>query len=478
MRRFLHGFLSWMVLSIGLLTRSAPAFGAADFCQVEARRKPGDPWKTYPTRTLENLPGFSLDKTDPELTQFGGLREGKAEATGFFRTQKIGGRWWLIDPEGGRFINVGVAGVRPGRTGISKAALADRFGSEDEWATACIGLLRTNGFNGTGGWSEAKSLSRASSKIVYALNLSFMATFASRKGRTHPEPGHTGYADGCILVFDPDFETFSCEYARRLNATKDDPWLLGYFSDNEMPLDDGVLARFLQLPPESPGCKAATEWLKGQRKGSSLELAATPLTAGEREAFLQLVVARYFRIVSAAIRKHDPNHLYLGARLNGPAIRLPAVFRGAGPFVDVHSINYYNTWTPRSDRLALWVNESGKPCLVSEFYVKGLDSGLGNQSGAGWEVKTQADRGRFYQNYVLGLLESQTCVGWHWFRYMDNDPTEKSRDASNEDSNKGIVTSRYEPHRDLLSGMRRLNTRVYDLVEYFDMHMTEKENGD
>jgi len=31
---------------------------------------------------------------------FGGWKEIRSKATGFFRTERIGGRWWLITPDG------------------------------------------------------------------------------------------------------------------------------------------------------------------------------------------------------------------------------------------------------------------------------------------------------------------------------------------------------------------------------------------
>jgi len=83
-------------------------------------------------------------------------------------------------------------------------------------------------------------------------------------------------------------------------------------------------------------------------------------------------------------------------------------------------------------------------------------------------VKTQRDRGLFYQNFVLSLLESKQCVGWHWFKYIDNDPADTKADPSNQDSNKGIVSNRYEPYRPLLDLMKDLNVRAYTLVDYFD----------
>jgi hypothetical protein len=66
------------------------------------------------------------------------------------------------------------------------------------------------------------------------------------------------------------------------------------------------------------------------------------------------------------------------------------------------------------------------------------------------------------------LLESKVCVGWHWFKYGDNDPDEPNTAPSNRDSNKGILTARYAPYSPLMEAMKALNDRVYSLTEYFD----------
>ncbi len=59
-------------------------------------------------------------------------------------------------------------------------------------------------------------------------------------------------------------------------------------------------------------------------------------------------------------------------------------------------------------------------------------------------------------------------MGWHWFKYIDNDPTDTTADPSNNDSNKGIVTTLYHQYNDLLVMMNALNRRVFRLIEYFD----------
>ena len=83
----------------------------------------------------------------------------------------------------------------------------------------------------------------------------------------------------------------------------------------------------------------------------------------------------------------------------------------------------------------MWAGQTGKPVLITEWYAKGADSGMANTGGAGWLVRTQQERGIFYQHFALGLLQSRDCVGWHWFRYADNDPNDKTVDPSNRSRN-------------------------------------------
>jgi hypothetical protein len=309
-------------------------------------------------------------------------------------------------------------------------------------------------------------LRSAPEPLVYTLIWNFMSGYGKRRGGTYQQPGHTGYPKDCIFVFDPEFETFCDEHARQLAATRDDPWLLGHFSDNELPLKRDALTNFLSLPPADHGHRAALAWLR-ERHGP--QATSAQITEQDRKDFLEHVLERYLRIVGRALRRHDPNHLLLGPRFNGMNVRYPEIFRAAGRHLDVVAVNYYHAWSPDPELLAMWERESGRPFIITEWYAKGMDaSGLANVSGAGWVVKTQADRGRFYENFTLGLLESRSCVGWHWFKYADNDPADTKADPSNVDSNKGIVSNRYEPYADLLRSMERINVRVYGLTMHFD----------
>jgi hypothetical protein len=187
-----------------------------------------------------------------------------------------------------------------------------------------------------------------------------------------------------------------------------------------------------------------------------------------RVDFLGVVAERYYKVVSEAIRKYDPNHLYLGSRLHGRPKHTESIVRAAGKYADIISINYYGQWEPLQKHFDQWMNWADKPILITEFYTKGDDSGMANISGAGWRVRTQNDRGIFYENFCIKLLQMNNCVGWHWFRYMDNDPTDETADPSNNDSNKGIVDNLYEYYQPLIKHMTYLNKNRYRLIKYYN----------
>jgi len=452
---------SILVAALAVLVAAGawPLASAAE--PVEAAPKPGRPFVARPTRSLADLPDLPVDGP---LDRFGGAGAPAARGTGFFRTERVAGRWWLVDPNGGMFISRGMNSVTPVPTQGGRAALAARFGDEAGWTSATARQLHDAGFNTTGAWSDHDRLARAEPRLATCRLWSFMAHYGTKRGGTFMQAGHVGYPNDCPFIFDPEFPAFCREHAQQLAAGRDDPWLLGHFSDNEMPWSRKLLEKYLEQPETDPGHRAARAWLAERRPGG----AAAAITDADRIAFLEHAMDTYLSTVAAAIRAHDPNHLFLGVRLHAPAFDLPEVYRAVGRHCDVVSVNYYGAWTPHPAQMAMWAGESGRPFMVTEHYTKGEDSGMGNTGGAGWLVRTQLDRGRFYQNFALGLLESRHCVGWHWHRYADNDPDDTKADPSNRDSNKGIVSARYEPWQPLIEEMAAFNNRVHGIIAGLD----------
>lgn len=433
--------------------------------QSDSARRYTD-YEPFKTRTVELLPGYKVPKKLIKRSKYGGNAHLRTEATGFFHVRKIGDRWWAIDPEGYYYINIALNSISQGKSDRNRQALQEKFGTKENWINETVSLLQENGFNCAGSWSDTRAIIEANKNaekpFAYTVNWNFMSSYGRVRGGTYQQPGHTGYPNDAIFVFDPEFESFCDQHARQLLDTRDDPNLFGHFSDNEMPFKFESLDNYLALPENEPGCRAAKKWLKD--KGISPE----SITDNHREEFMALVADKYFSIVSNAIKKYDPNHMCIGARFYSSEKNQPAFMKTAGKYLDIVSNNYYNYWTPDSTHMANWEEWTGKPFIVTEYYTKGEDSGMPNQSGAGWIVRTQKDRGLFYQNYNLALLESRNCVGWHYFKYQDNDPTAKGVDPSNVDANKGIVDNDYQIWDPLMAEMRELNTQVYEIINYFD----------
>ena len=439
--------------------------------QVEAKKwVKGDnnqPWEFYKTRIVDNLAAYKPEIN--EENKYGSLLLQKSKATGFFRVEKVGDRWWVIDPDGYYNIQRVINGFRKSTSERNEASFASKFGTDNKWVQESAKLFSKMKVNGTGSWSTdsmVQSFNKRSSnqKLSYSINLRFMAAYGKKRGGTYQLAGNIGFPNQTIFAFDPEFKTFCDSLAKaEISSNASDPNLFGYFSDNELPFGTKNLEGYLTLKnPKDPGRLAAEKWLK--EKGIDKNI----ISEKDRNDFAGFVAENYFKVVSEAIHKTDPNHLYLGSRLHGAAKFVPEIMIAAGKYCDVVSINYYGVWTPSTEHLKNWGKWLNKPFIITEFYTKAMDSGLANTTGAGYTVHTQKDRGYAYQDFCLALLESKNCVGWHYFKYQDNDPQAKGVDPSNVDSNKGIVDNDYKPYSDLTNKMKQLNEQVYSLIKYFD----------
>jgi len=437
--------------------------------KVEARRwvkdKPNQPWTLFDTQIIDSIKGFKPVKTG--INAYGSSDNLKLKSNGFYRVEKVKNRWWIVDPEGYLNIQRVVNGLRQGTSEKNRIAFNSIYKDTNNWTKKTYNEFTCFGFNGIGSWSDTEAVSTESkrniSKLSYSIMLNFMSNYGKKRGGTYQLSGNIGYPNQCIFVFDKAFEVFCNEYAKTIIPYKNDSNLIGYFSDNELPLGMTNLQGYLSLKDSvDAGRLFAENWLKMKK------IKSTEISQANREEFAGVVAEYYYRTVSKAIRKYDPNHLYLGSRLHGSPKNIESIVRAAGKYCDIVSINYYGSWTPDKTLMKNWGDWSGKPFMITEFYTKAMDSGLANTTGAGFTVRTQQDRGYAYQNFCLGLLQSTSCVGWHWFKYQDNDPTASGVDPSNVDSNKGLLNTDYKWYMPMIKYMKQLNENVYSLVDYFD----------
>ncbi|MEM3424561.1 MAG: beta-galactosidase [Thermoproteota archaeon] len=404
---------------------------------------------------------------------YGGTLSVKGNATGFFHVEKINGVWWLIDPEGNCFISKGVnhvsfnADYSPslGYSPYNKAVLK-KYGGVEPWAKATVERLRSYGFNTIGAWSSRELYEL---EIPYTVILDIAASAGSE------------WLSGSVVdYFSEKFEKVAEEVAEKMCAPRrDDPYLLGYFTDNELRWGPDwrsskhLFDDYLALEKDAPGKRMLVQYLR-EKYGSIGELNAKwgtgfssfedilniygpPAGASldsDRLGFLELVSKRYFKVCHDAIRKHDPNHLILGCRF---AFRPPdEVLKGCIGHVDVVSVNNYG-WEPPLEDLRAINRLTGLPVMITEFSFKARDSGLPNTRGAGTPLATQGDRAERFENYVSKILSEPYVVGYHWFQYSDQ-PAQGRFDGEN--SNFGLVNIEDEPWVILVTRVTSVNLRA------------------
>ena len=420
-------------------------------------------WKNFPSHTVDMIYGFDINKED-RVCIYGGDMTIQQKVTGFFRTEKINGRWMVIDPDGHPFVVAAINGIRQGKSPNNEKAFAKKYGSSEKWMTTTVEQFQQAGFNTAGSWSDVLAIIQynktAKQPFAYTTQLSLLSGYMKEAIQLDPAKKKLSTLS---FIVDTSFAVYCKEQAKKLIALKDDPNLLGHFSDNEIPFTSTEFNNILATTNKTDQCyQIAQQWMKD--KGVNEQT----ISKEQKEAFIGYLTGIYYKIVSAAIKQYDPNHLYIGSRLHSSAKNNPYIFQSAEPYIDIISINYYGYWQPQTKQMDDWATFSSKPFFITEYYTKAEDSGMPNISGAGWLVKTQADRGIHYQNFCIELLKAKNCVGWHWFRYQDNDPADLSADPSNNDSNKGIVNTQYEYYPSLVEKMKQLNNKKYQLIKFFD----------
>jgi hypothetical protein len=372
----------------------------------------------YSGHKLTDVSGKSTKKT------YGGWNRLNFDGTGFYRTELQDGIWHLVDPDGYSFLSVGLNSVKD----------SDELDIETELSEIEINTL--------GSWSDEDTFD----SFAYTPRWNIMTQF-----KNSDEEIEELFDADIMPVFYPGFETFVDEVAQSMADYASDPLVLGHFSDNELNFHKSQLVSSLALDTDNPMYQAADEWMIEQY-GSGYD--SDDISDEDEEKYQGYVAETYYRIVSEAIKTYDPNHLYLGSRLHSSAKSNPYIIEAAAEYVDVISINYYGQWEPNEDHLDIWESVD-KPFVVTEFYTKAIDSGLENEDGAGWLVESQGDRSLFFENFAMQLLASENCVGFHWFKFIDDDG-----------SNKGLYDLDYQVYEELQTSMANITQNLYRLRSY------------
>lgn len=432
-------------------------------------------WTTVKTRTMYNMIGFtpdySMSNYRNNTNKYGSRTDRpQQQATGRFRTQKIGDRWWIIDPDGYIHYHRGLTTIAPIQLTTFPEGYRHKYGGNaNNWMVMTARELKELGVNASGGFSTPYThlidYNEANSYLPLSISpvMSFLSSATTKGGWTIPD-GKT-IENECAVVFYDKFEQYVHDIAKEtLGSYAGKSYVLGVFSDNEKCFSANrvqILKNYLEIGNNDPSNKAYLAAVKFMTdkglEGTTAAFNAQPESQriALNSEFSGVTADRYYRICRDAIKAVDPNMIYLGSRLHGTPKTLEHVIKAAGKYCDIISVNYYGHWTPVT--AAQWEQWTDTPVMVTEFWAQALESGLECSTGTGFLVKTHADKAFFMHNFCLGLLESKNLVGWDWFRYQDT-----------YECNHGVFDKNFNIYPEIGQYMRDLNYNAYRLIDYFD----------
>ena len=403
------------------------------------------------------------------------------KATGFFRVVQRGdGRWWVIDPLGRGMVLLGVDHVKYQGHWSQRTKRSDhlevnkkKFPNRVDWEEDSLSRLKAWGFNLLGAGCDVKLQHRG---LVHTIFLSMGDSLCrdAMPPEFHICPNEHRPCSAFPNVFHPDFPAW-CDYVARTRClpNRDDPWLFGYFIDNELAWwgrgarDTGLFNVVSELPDGHSAKVAQRDFL------ASRGVKGTPSPEVKLE-FLRLAAERYFSIASAAIRRYDPNHLVLGARFAGINGAHPAVWEISGKYCDVVTFNCYpwadldrNTVMMRrgqnqrrvADVFSEQYGIAKRPMLITEWSFPALDSGLPCTGGAGQRFRTQTLRTQATELFAKTMLSMPFLIGYDYFMWVD-EPAEGISDAFPEDSNYGLINLKGDAYPGITSMFTHLHKDV------------------
>ena len=449
----------------------------------------------------------------PVLDTYGGLPGSREKyglrRTGFFHVEKKDVRWILVDPDGNAFFHLGVCAMNPsddytyfaGRESLYEwlpahdGEFKSAFHPESFWNPNVLSFHLVNSIRKFGRPYDKADYTARMIERVRKWGFNSAGAFsggdaAAQRRLNFPHVGHLplstweGFPDVPAThgVFDPFSDKLRehCDkvFAERLPPQAGDPLVIGYFLGNE-PLWEEIPAAVATLDATHPCKQRLAQMLEGKYKTveafnrawettlpSFVEVAARGLPIKTRTAkddmqeFTGLFLDAYFRLVTEAFHRYDPNHLLLGNRFQPGTINNETVCRLSGQYMDVVSFNYYTYGLDRDllARVHGWIGD--RPMLFSEFYFSSpSDSGL---SGSGKDVSSQLERGLAYRQYVEQASTFGYIVGIEWFTLVDQATTGRFFEKyTSEAANTGLIAVTDRPWKTMLGEMMKANYDIY-----------------
>ncbi len=442
-------------------------------------------------------PGLRLDR-------FGGWTGRRFEPTGFFRVEKED-RWWMVTPDGHAFLTFGINHLHPdlwnqeynAAAWKARLGLGNLVGPAFETALRAwfLQTCRTYGFNTVGVHASLRIANTPRPSMPYVQPIRFVDI-----PHWKTEVPDENFVD----VFAAEFARHCDGLASDLAApARDDPFLLGYamtdcplFTPEDCRERPDVIGgarrkarigwpqRLRNLGPGQPGKIAYVETMRDLYRDDIGGFNATYGTsfatfdalasavrwrtgidlsngteARDNIEFLQRVVARYYRTAHDAIRRHDPNHLFFGDKLNANTDTLDTVLPVTSQFTDVVFYQMYGRYEVQKPGLDRWAETVDKPVINGDSAFTMTTPHMPRPYGPVADDLDQ--RAAWTEEFFRSAFARSEFVGWHYCGLIDA-PNQIERKQARQHS--GLLDGRGNPRPILKQVLTSCSTGMYGIA--------------
>jgi len=442
-----------------------------------------------------------------QLDRFGGWKRKSFKATGFFRTQHDGSRWWLVTPEGNAFLSLGVNHYHAGwwTQDYNREHWVREFGArkvyDDAWRKGWHDRMAADlahlGLNTLGIHTNEPVTGGTPNDIAPYVARFDPVDIPHFKNDTAPEKFHD--------IFSEEFDAICDRRAREMvKPLANDPLVLGFsmtdcplFTDHdaaergmtiygaprrEMPTWPRVLRN---LGADAPGKRA---YVAATRKAYEGDIAGFNTTYGtgfaswdtllaatdwrprtdydnarertDNMAFLRECVDVYYRKAKEALRRYDTNHLFFGDKLNGNSDQLDNVLNVTTKYTDLVFYQIYGRYDEQAAMMDKWTDKVGMPFLNGDSAYSFTCDVMPSPYGP--HAKDQAQRAEWLREFSDQAFARPDFVGWHICGTIDTWNTMENKDAK---QHAGLMTATGEFYPELEAAIQDLSARMYEIAK-------------
>lgn len=361
----------------------------------------------------------SIQAAALERSRFGGFLEQNVGGSGFFRVQKIDGRWWFVDPDGYLFLSMNGGGPNAGGGGDAarREGLEGMFAAYPPETTspAYPGMAPRTRMISFGEWNIQRRYGEDWRDKWADMAVRRMSAWGLTTGSPRPQSfpylGHLRVRIESIYgiqdVYAPDFEKTVSDALSYLSDSKDDQYLIGYFLQNE-PSWLETEPRVCQLLLDDPQDRPVTRELRKY-------LAANGDTPESRTQFIHDTYRKWIGTLSTCVRKYDPNHLILGIRFGHSSVPHKNILQIVKDYSDVYAFNTYRL-APNVEYLDAVSAAVDMPMINGEFHFGTIDRGM---APGLVQVANQEERAVAFRYFAENAFSHPALVGIAWFQYTD-----------------------------------------------------------